>query len=142
MLALSIWLTLAPSNAYHLVARIAYDLSSAGHIFARLGEWIANHLSLHALRAGAALAWLDTLFTATEAVLLILRKPWSEWLVAIGLGALLPFEIISLTHRFSIGKLVVFAINVAVVCYLVWRRIHERRPAPSAKPGEAAPMAR
>jgi len=144
MLALSLWLTLAPSKAYHTVAHVAYELSNAGHFFARLGEWIASHLSLGTLRGAALLAWFDTLFTAAEVVLLILRKPWSEWVVAFGLSALLPFEIASLVHRFRFGKLAVFAINAAVVCYLVWRRTHQRRPAPSAAPGasRAAPTAR
>jgi len=144
MLALSVWLTLAPWNAYEVVAEIAYQLSSAGSIFARLGDWIADHLSLRALRGAAALAWFDTLFTATEAVLLILRKPWSEWLVAIGLGALLPFEIVSLGRRFSIGKLVVLAINAGIVWYLVWLRTHQRGEAPSTPPGpsKAAPTGR
>ena len=141
MFALSLWLTLAPSEAYHTVEHVAYELSSAGHIFARLGEWIASHLSLGTLRGAAFLAWFDTLFTAAEAVLLILRKPWGEWLVAIGLGALLPLEIVSLGHRFGIGKLVVLAINAVVVCYLVWRRSHQGKSAPRTPPGprEATP---
>lgn len=144
MFALSLWLTLAPSKAYHTVEHVAYELSNAGHIFARLGEWIASHLSLGTLRGAAFLAWFDTLFTAAEAVLLILRKPWSEWMVAIGLSALLPFEIASLVHHFRVGKLAVFVINAAVVCYLVWRRTHQRKPAPSARPaaGRTAPTAR
>jgi len=141
MLALSLWLTLAPTKAYEVVAEIAYQLSSAGSIFAPLGDWLASHLSLRAVRGGALLAWIDTLFTAAEAVLLILRKPWSEWLVAIGLGALLPLEIVSLGRRFSIGKLVVLAINAVVVCYLVWRRSHQAKSAPRTPPGpsEATP---
>jgi len=79
------------------------------------------------LHRGAALAWLDGLFTAAEAVLLILRKPWSEWMVAIGLGLLLPFELVSVIRKPSIGKLAVLLINAAVVAYLVRRRINQRR---------------
>jgi uncharacterized membrane protein (DUF2068 family) len=59
--------------------------------------------------------------------LLILRKPWSEWMVAIGLGLLLPFELISVIRKPSIGKLAVLVINAAVVAYLVRRRINQRR---------------
>src|SRR5262249_40358015 len=104
MLALALWLTFAPSKAYQVVSHIAYELSNAGHISAQRGGWIASHLSLRTLRGGAALAWVDAFYTAVEVVLLILRKPWSEWMVAIGLGALLPFELVSLVRHFRVGK--------------------------------------
>jgi hypothetical protein len=127
MLGIAIWLTFAPSHAYEIFEWVAEELSSANTFWAPLGDWIANHLSARTLRGGAALAWLDGLFTAAEAVLLILRKPWSEWMVAIGLGLLLPFELMSLVRKPSIGKLAVLLTNAAVVAYLVWRRINQRR---------------
>ena len=137
MLGIAVWLTVAPSHAYEIFAWVAEELSSANSFWSPLGDWIGNHLSPRTLRGGAALAWLDGLFTAAEAVLLILRKPWSEWMVAVGLGALLPFELISLVRKPSIGKLAVLLINAAVVAYLVWRRINQRQlplpPEPRAR---------
>ncbi len=127
MLGVAVWLTVAPSRAYEIVEWAAEELSSANSFWSPLGDWIAQHLSLRTLRGGAALAWLDGLFTAAEAVLLILRKPWGEWMVAIGLGALLPFELISVMRKPSIGKIVVLVINAAVVAYLVRRRLNQRR---------------
>ena len=127
MLGIAVWLTVAPSQAYQIFEWIAEELYAANSLWSPLGDWIANHLSVRMLHRGAALAWLDGLFTAAEAVLLILRKPWSEWMVAIGLGLLLPFELVSVIRKPSIGKLAVLLINAAVVAYLVRRRINQRQ---------------
>lgn len=127
MLAVAIWLTVAPLQALEIVEWIAEELSSARSLWSPVGNWIAHHLSLRSVRGGAALAWLDGLWTAAEAVLLVLRKPWSEWLVAIGLGSLLPFELVSVMRKPSIARLAVLVINALIVAYLVLRRINQRR---------------
>jgi hypothetical protein len=134
MLGIAVWLTVAPSQAYATFEWVAEELSAANTFFSPLGDWIANHLSLRTLRGGAFIAWLDGLFTAAEAVLLVLRKPWSEWMVAIGLALLLPFELISVIRKPRIGKIAVLVINAAVVAYLVRRRINQRRLASTEEP--------
>jgi hypothetical protein len=135
MIGLAVWLTVVPSHAFDILAEVAEELSFGNRFFSPLGDWIGDHLSSRALRGATAIAWLDGLFTAAEAVLLILRKPWSEWMVAIGLGALLPFELISLVRKPSVGKLVVLLINAVVVAYLVRRRINQRRLPSPEEPG-------
>lgn len=127
ILGIAVWLTVAPSQAYEIFEWAAEELSAAHSFGSPLGDWITNHLSLRMLRGGAVLAWLDGLYTAAEAVLLILRKPWSEWMVAIGLAWLLPFEVISAMRKPSIGKLAVLLGNAAIVAYLVRRRINQRQ---------------
>jgi uncharacterized membrane protein (DUF2068 family) len=62
----------------------------------------------------------------TEGTGLLLRKHWAEYFTIIATGALIPFEIYELMKRFSVAKVVVIAVNVAVVWYLVVR-VRRRR---------------
>jgi uncharacterized membrane protein (DUF2068 family) len=49
-------------------------------------------------------------------------KRWAEYLTLIVTASLLPLEIYELAHTVSPFKLVAFAINVAVVAYLLWAK--------------------
>src|SRR5258708_16010368 len=89
MLALAIWLTVAPRSAYHVAEQLADQLSAASSIWVRLGEWIEQHLSTRIFRWAAVLAWLDAISTGLEAIVLLIGKAWGEWLVVVGLTALL-----------------------------------------------------
>src|SRR5258708_33755341 len=91
MLGIAVWLTVAPSQAYQIFEWIAEELYAANSLWSPLGDWIANHLSVRMLHRCAALAWLDGLFTAAGAGLLILRNAWRKWGVACGLGVPVPF---------------------------------------------------
>ena len=71
------------------------------------------------------MAWLDSVTTAAEVILLLRGKAWGEWLVAAGLGALVVVEVVSLERRPSLTRLVVLIVNAAVVAYLVARRSRE-----------------
>src|SRR5258708_30826047 len=75
MLGIAVLLTVAPSQAYQIFEWIAEELYAANSLCSPLGDWIANHLSARILHPGPALAWLDGLFTAAQAVFLVLRKP-------------------------------------------------------------------
>jgi len=65
----------------------------------------------------------------TEGVGLMLRQRWAEYLTIISTASLLPLEIYELIKHTSIAKLFAFAINIAVVVYLIWelRRFPKRR---------------
>src|SRR5262249_20125901 len=91
--------------------------------WAKLGRWIEEHLSTRVIRWGAVLAWFDFAITTLEAILLLMGKAWGEWLVAIGLAALLIPELVSLEHSPSLTRVVVLLINAAVVAYLATRRL-------------------
>jgi uncharacterized membrane protein (DUF2068 family) len=54
-----------------------------------------------------------------EAIGLWSLKRWGEYLAVIATGAFLPLEIYELSHKITWLKLVAFAINVALVVYLV-----------------------
>jgi len=57
----------------------------------------------------------------TEGVGLLLRKHWAEYFTVITTAALLPLEIYELLERFTAVKVAVFAINIAIVWYLIVR---------------------
>jgi uncharacterized membrane protein (DUF2068 family) len=123
MLALAVWLTVAPNNAFHVAHWFAQELMEGGELWIRLGQWLQQQLSSSFITRGAILAWLDAISTAAEAVLLLLGKAWGEWLVVLGLAMLLPFEMLFLVRRPSWTRLLVLAANVAVVAYLARRRL-------------------
>ena len=127
-LALAIWLTFAPLSAYHLAEQIADQLSAASSIWARLGHWIEEHLSTRIFRWAAVLAWLDGITTILEAILLLIGKAWGEWLVIVGLTALLVPEVLSLDRKVTWMKFGVLLVNAAVVVYLASRRLRAARP--------------
>ena len=62
----------------------------------------------------------------TEGTGLALGKRWAEYFTIIVTGSFIPLETYELIHRFSVGKLIVVATNVAVVLYLALRL--QRRP--------------
>ena len=49
-----------------------------------------------------------------------LRKRWGEWLTVIITSSLVPVEIYEIHRRFGYAKIVVLALNVAIVLYLIY----------------------
>jgi uncharacterized membrane protein (DUF2068 family) len=58
----------------------------------------------------------------TEAVGLILRRRWAEYLVLLATVAFLPLEIAELVRAPSALKALTLLINIAIAVYLVWRK--------------------
>ena len=57
----------------------------------------------------------------TEGVGLLLRKRWGEIMTIVITGSFIPWEIYEAAMAASPLKLVLIAVNVAIVVYLVWR---------------------
>ena len=57
----------------------------------------------------------------TEGTGLMLRKRWAEYFTIITTASLIPLEIYELSKHFTPVKLLVLAVNVAIVIYLVQR---------------------
>jgi Predicted membrane protein (DUF2127) len=127
MLGVALWLTFAPGAAFRTLNLVARDLAEGGLAFARLGHWLQTHLSSNVVVRGAELAWLDSVSSAVEAVLLLSGKTWAQWVVIVGLGCLIPFEILSIEHRPGIVKFLVLGANAAIVVYLAWVQIRQAR---------------
>jgi uncharacterized membrane protein (DUF2068 family) len=62
----------------------------------------------------------------TEGIGLSFRKRWAEYFTVITTGSLVPLEIYELIHKFSIAKIVVLLVNLAIVWYLI-DRLRERK---------------
>jgi uncharacterized membrane protein (DUF2068 family) len=127
MLAVALWLTISPGMAYRTLESFARELTEGGLAFARAGRWIQDHLSHSIIIRGAILAWLDSATSALEGGLLLSGKTWAQWVVIVGLAALLPFEVISIIHHPAIGKFVVLGANVLIVGYLAREQLRKAR---------------
>jgi uncharacterized membrane protein (DUF2068 family) len=57
----------------------------------------------------------------TEGIGLLLRKRWAEYFTIITTGGLIPLELYELSRHVTPVKLVVLAVNVAIVVYLIAR---------------------
>ncbi|HTQ04057.1 MAG TPA: DUF2127 domain-containing protein [Polyangiaceae bacterium] len=128
VLALALTLTLNPRGALHAVDALARDLSEGGALFGRFAHWLETHVTQRAVGHGALLAWLDGVTTTLEAFLLWRGHAWGEWLVVAGLGALVPFELMSLEKHPSWLRLGALLVNAGVVAYLVVLRLRARAP--------------
>jgi uncharacterized membrane protein (DUF2068 family) len=57
----------------------------------------------------------------TEGIGLLLRKPWGAYLTIVATGSFIPVELYSLAQDFSVARLCVLLVNIAVVGYLIKR---------------------
>ncbi|GAC1317809.1 MAG: DUF2127 domain-containing protein [Thermoleophilaceae bacterium] len=62
------------------------------------------------------------LLEGIEAVGLWLQKRWAEYLTFVATTALLPLEVIELSHKLTPTKVIALIINVAVVIYLIYAK--------------------
>ena len=109
---------------------------SGRHTLARLvgALWALDDRA--AERWGTLSAFYAAIF-ATEGVGLLRRKHWAEWLTVATTASFVPIELYELAKRFGSTKLLALALNLAILAYLLWLRLHDRRrPAPN---GQGAP---
>ncbi len=57
----------------------------------------------------------------TEGIGLVLRKGWAEYFTIVTTAGLIPLEVYESVHRLTAAKIVILAINLAIVVYLVAR---------------------
>jgi len=57
----------------------------------------------------------------TEGIGLLLRKHWAEYMTVVSTALFIPLEVYELIERFTLVRLSVMAINIAIVWYLVLR---------------------
>jgi uncharacterized membrane protein (DUF2068 family) len=62
-----------------------------------------------------------------EGIGLLSHKRWAEWLTVVVTASFIPIEIYEAVQHFSAGKIVALILNVAILGYLLWRRISESR---------------
>ena len=88
--------------------------------FANLVLEKAAHVSPEQVRKLGLGSFLYAGLFLAEGTGLWLRKRWGEWLTVIITGSLVPLEIYEIYRRFSYAKVVVLAVNVAIVFYLIY----------------------
>jgi len=71
------------------------------------------------LKAASVGTFIYSGLLLTEGVGLLLRKRWAEYFTVITTAGLIPLEIYELIHRLTTAKIVVLAINAAIVAYLI-----------------------
>jgi uncharacterized membrane protein (DUF2068 family) len=74
------------------------------------------------IRLFAAAIAVYAIIEGVEAYGLWFGKRWAEYLTLIVTASFLPLEIYELSERFSVLKVITFAINVAVVAYLLYAK--------------------
>jgi uncharacterized membrane protein (DUF2068 family) len=82
---------------------------------------LAGGLSAGRLEALAVAAFLYAGLFATEGVGLWLARRWAEYLTVVATMSLVPLEVYELTRRVSPVRVLVLALNLAVVGYLIHR---------------------
>jgi uncharacterized membrane protein (DUF2068 family) len=111
--------------AYRVLADLQNGLSgpAGGHHHGVIAEL----RRLFSVRAGtltkiALVVALYGLLEGTEAVGLWFQKRWAEYLTLVATAALLPLEVYEIVRRQSPLKFVTFAINLAIVVYLLFAK--------------------
>jgi uncharacterized membrane protein (DUF2068 family) len=62
-----------------------------------------------------------------EGIGLLSRQRWAEWLTVVVTASFIPIEIYEGVEHFGPGKIVALVLNLAILGYLLWRRVSESR---------------
>ena len=123
------------ARAQHWAAALA-----AGSDRQMVQRFLARAVSLPPARLEALGigAFLYAGLFATEGVGLWRARRWAEYLTVIATASFVPFEVFELARRITVLRGGAFALNVAVVAYLVGHLQRHRRPA-GPVPADSAP---
>jgi uncharacterized membrane protein (DUF2068 family) len=80
------------------------------------------------LRLFAAYAFTYSILRFVEAYGLWHYKTWAEWFAILSGGIYIPIEILGLFRHATIIKGIVFIINLAIVMFLIYIRLINRKP--------------
>ncbi|MBV8300746.1 MAG: DUF2127 domain-containing protein [Candidatus Dormibacteraeota bacterium] len=116
------------------------NLSPGNHLWLRLVSWLLQRFGSLGRSGEYALgiaAVLYGLLEGFEALGLVLRRRWAEYLVLLATVAFIPLEVDELIRHPSVWKGLALLVNVAIVVYLVRRKrlFLDRPPAAPAAAG-------
>ncbi|MCU1309858.1 MAG: hypothetical protein JWO20_983 [Candidatus Angelobacter sp.] len=97
------------------VLRIDSDSRFFGHIGTRLMA-----IDDRQLRVISAVTFFYSTVMLTEGIGLFMGQRWAELLTIIATASFLPFELFEVIAHFSLGRVVLLLVNIAVVGYLIW----------------------
>src|SRR5215813_6652212 len=127
-LAKGLLLALVGVGALHLVHKDVADVATGWleHIHVdpdgRLADRLLTRLLSvddRRLRAISAGTFVYAALLLTEGIGLLLRKRWAEYFTVIVTSSFIPLELYELWRRTTMTRVIVIAINVAIVWYLV-----------------------
>jgi uncharacterized membrane protein (DUF2068 family) len=105
-----VWLGVSPGR--HTLARLLGKLGS-------VDDGMARKLAVISL-------CYATVFLV-EGVGLLSKRRWAEWLTVGVTASFIPIEIYEAVEHFGPGKIVALLLNLAILIYLVWRRLETSR---------------
>jgi uncharacterized membrane protein (DUF2068 family) len=91
----------------------------------RLAELLLQWLTAKRLWWLVAALVGDAIISSIEALALARGYRWAAWFVVAVTSLLLPVEVIELAERLTLGRVLIFAINLAIVLYLLRRAMKE-----------------
>ncbi|HEY2745170.1 MAG TPA: DUF2127 domain-containing protein [Polyangia bacterium] len=101
------------------------------HWSVKLAELLMSSLTAKRLWWIVAALIGDAIVSGIEGYALGRGYGWAAWFVVAATSLLLPVEVIELSHRTTLGRVLLFLINMAIVIYLLKRAMkehHERHP--------------
>src|SRR6185437_8511141 len=97
-------------------------------IVANSEKWLAvnvlkfvSNLNAQKLETVALIMLGYSIIYILEGVGLLMEKTWAEWLTVIQTGLLMPWELYEIAKKPSLAHFGLFAANLIVVLYLIWR---------------------
>ena len=121
-------LAAAPSDLAHRLRHLAgwMGISPGHHVLAHfLGK--VSAFDGHTARKLAVASLCYAAVFLVEGIGLLSRRRWAEWLTVVVTASFIPLEIYEGVEHFGAGKVVALVLNVAILGYLLWRRVSESR---------------
>src|SRR5512144_374429 len=84
------------------------------------------HLSPRRIEEFAIGVFAYAALFVVEGTGLLTRRVWAEYLTIVATVSFIPFEVYEVVKRMTPMRLSILAANVAIVIYLVWRRVESR----------------
>ena len=124
------------------IAGLAAGPSELAHHVRHLASWLGISPGHHALaqflgklrafddHTARELAVASLCYAAVflvEGIGLLCRRRWAEWLTVVVTASFIPIEIYEGVEHFGASKIVALTLNVAILGYLLWRRVSESR---------------
>jgi uncharacterized membrane protein (DUF2068 family) len=118
-------LLFSPEKLSGIANRALAVLHPGAQVAHRTLDWLAG-LGSHTAKEFAMFIVLYAALFTVEGVGLLYGRRWAEWLSIVATGSFVPFEIYEFVSYGGIGKASILVLNVAIVVYLVSRRLRER----------------
>lgn len=130
---LSVLLTSGYVHRAHELAE-AWRAHVVNHWMIWLAELLLKSLTPHRLWWLVAAAGGDAVVSGIEAWALARGYAWGAWMVLGATALLLPVEVIEIATKMTFGRVLLFAINLAIVLYLLRKQMIEHHLLHGHKP--------